>query len=136
MKMFKLCSIMILAMTSLYFVGCADSSKNDSQKNDSPNDVVVKWLDAIAEGDFDEANEYMTNRGSKDILTYVEEQYNEDPKQIKVIAEQNKELMRLYASPAEINGDEAIIRGFDDTYADEDIVLKKVNGKWKIDCYD
>lgn len=136
MKMFKLCSIMILAMTSLYFVGCADSSKNDSPKNDSPNDVVVKWLDAIAEGDFDEANEYMTDRGSMDILTSVEEKYNEDPKQIKVIAEQNKELMRLYASPAEINGDEAIIRGFDDTYADEDIVLKRVNGKWKIDCYD
>ena len=122
MNMFKLCSIMILAMTSLYFVGCADS----------PNDVVVKYFEAAADGDFDEASEYITGPYSEDVVSYLKKQYNEDPKQIKEYAELIKTAMESSSNNAEINGDKAIIKPFDN---DPPLILKKIDGKWKIYTY-
>ena len=47
----KKLSVMLLALTGLFiFTGCSDS----------PKDVVVKWTEAIVNGDIKKANEYST----------------------------------------------------------------------------
>jgi len=119
----KKLSVMLLALAGLFiFTGCSDS----------PKDVVVKWTEAIVNGDIKTANEYSTENthSLNGLIIGVVNGKSEDSKKTK--AELEASIEKLKNGREEITGDTAkvFVEGSDDKPA----TLKKIDGKWKVDA--
>ena len=119
----KKLSVMLLALAGLFiFTGCSDS----------PKDVVVKWTEAIVNGDIKKANEYSTENthALNGMIIGIVNGKSEDAKKTK--AELEASIEKLKNAKEEIDGDTAKVFMEDDK--DKPAVLKKVDGKWKVDA--
>ena len=119
----KKLSVMLLALAGLFiFTGCSDS----------PKDVVVKWTEAIVNGDIKKANEYSTENthALNGMIIGIVNGKSEDAKKTK--AELEASIEKLKNAKKEIDGDTAKVFMEDDK--DKPAVLKKVDGKWKVDA--
>ena len=110
--------IILLAFSCVIMVnGCAKKQ---------PRDVVKIWASAIANGDLKTADKYSTGAVhpyNNLLIAGVKDKNHGTPPKMDDI------LQKIESSKEEINGDTAKI------YVDETnpILLKKVNGKWKVD---
>ena len=113
----KILFLMLAVCGLLLFAGCSDS----------PKDVAKKYAIALADGDLAKANEYSTERTHKlNALIISMMSDSENKEKVK------KDLDKIDDCREEIDGDTAKL------YADESdedpIILKKVDGDWKVDA--
>lgn len=107
--------LMLLAACGMFFLtGCSDS----------PEDVVANWMEAIADGDLETANEYSTAKSAA-MNAWLVEMVKKDEKQAGKISET---LDKLDDATVEIDGDSAVVK-----FDGGKVKLKKVDGDWKVD---
>ncbi len=134
MKIRNVFSMFMLAVAMLFVVGCGDNSPTavvEKQEADTPTAVVEKWAEALLDGDVEEACEYCTGAPDKEIKAFmylialgIEE--DED------VREEFEELIKEIDDCEEsIDGDRAEVAP--EGEEDDPIILKKVDGEWKID---
>lgn len=112
--------VMLLALAGVFvFTGC----------DDSPQDVVAIWATAIVDGDLDTANEYSTERTHVlNALMVGMMSGKEESDEVKNFKEN---VEKIADAKVEINGDVAKVYINEDD--DNPVVLKKVDGEWKVD---
>lgn len=116
-------SVLLLALAGLFVLtGCSDS----------PKDVAVKYSEALLDGNIKKANEYSTEKthAMNGMVISMLSSDSEDAKKTK--AEFKANLSLIKKAKEEIDGDTAklIIEGEEG----KPMILKKVDGKWKVDA--
>lgn len=133
MKIRNVLSMLMLAVAMLFVVGCGDDSPTivvEKQQADSPTIVVEKWAKAMLDGDIEEACEYCTGAPDKEIKAFMSLMVlaiEEDEDTREKFMEDMKEIDDCEES---IDGDRAEVAPEGE---DNPIILKKVDGEWKID---
>ncbi len=110
----KFLTVLFVVASLLIMTGCADS----------PKDVTKKWLQAISEGNLEEANKYSAANVQL-VNTFLIAGVNNDPS----AKAKMQEGLRQSSIRQEITGDTALV------YIDgnnEPITLKKIDGEWKV----
>lgn len=107
--------LMLLAACGMFFLtGCSDS----------PEDVVANWMEAIADGDLETANEYSTAKSER-MNALMIDMVKKDEKRAGKISET---LDKLDDATVEIDGDTATVK-----FDGGSVPLRKVDGDWKVD---
>lgn len=107
--------LMLLAACGMFFLtGCSDS----------PEDVAANWMEAIADGDLETANEYSTANTAM-MNAMLVDMVKKDSKKAENISET---LDKLDDATVEIDGDTATVK-----FDGGSISLRKVDGDWKVD---
>ena len=97
----------------------------------SPKDAAKKWMQAIEKGDLTEANKYSTEKThllNGMIVSMMDKAGKEGKKSDKDFKEG---LKKIDEARVEIDGDVAKIYSSDDD--SNPMILKKVDGDWKVD---
>lgn len=108
---------------ALLMVGCSDS----------PKTVAKKYVQALSNGDVEEANKYSTSRthvlnGFAASMINLGDNLGEDASKSSDLKEG---LEKFENARVEIDGDVAKIYSKEDK--EDPMILKKVNGDWKVD---
>lgn len=108
---------------ALLMVGCGDS----------PKTVAKKYVQALSNGDVEEANKYSTSRthvlnGFAASMINLGDNLGEDASKSSDLKEGLEEIKN---ARIEIDGDVAKIYSKEDK--EDPMILKKVNGDWKVD---
>lgn len=120
----KAFSLMFMFLAfALLMVGCSDS----------PKTVAKKYVQALSNGDVEEANKYSTSRthvlnGFAASMINLGDNLGEDASKSSDLKEG---LEKFENARVEIDGDVAKIYSKEDK--EDPMILKKVNGDWKVD---
>lgn len=113
--------VFMFVVFGLLLVGCGNS----------PKDAAKKWMQAIEKGDLTEANKYSTEKThllNGMIVSMMDKAGKEGKKSDKDFKEG---LKKIDEARVEIDGDVAKIYSSDDD--SNPMILKKVDGDWKVD---
>ena len=115
----KILSLMLAVCGLLLFAGCSDS----------PKDVAKKYTVALVDGDIEKANEYSTERTHQlnALIIGMMSKNKEDVKK-----DLDESLDKIDNCREEIDGDTAKLYG--DENDKNPMILKKVDGDWKVDA--
>jgi len=117
----KILSLMLAVCGLLLFAGCSDS----------PKDVAKKYTVALVDGDLEKANEYSTERTHK-LNAWIIGMMSDSESKEKVKKDLDESLDKIDDCREEIDGDTAKL--YEDENDKTPMILKKVDGDWKVDA--
>ena len=106
-------------------------------KSGSPKDVVTTYLQAMKSKDYEKAANYFYYEGTKDEIKADKAQLVALMEKAGQSLDENEGIKSFKINSIEEDGDSAVVKG-EITYGngdvkEDEIMTKKVNGKWYID---